>query len=217
MGCRYIHTEGNAPLSRLQQLVDSRGWGGCAAHHSNALRVVQQQTQAEQQRCPCRNFRLLQILGGDGLLGWRRDVEVLQRIIVRQDVPTGYALLQVLRQVCHTARLCSPCESRWQLAQAFKPSTKFPHIHQGSCGHIMAFEGRGPAKASGNCSLAACVQTERVLAEPRAKRVRLLVLDSIAAVFRDVGDGAGVRQYAARSEQLFQVRAKSACLSVLQA
>ena len=35
--------------------------------------------------------------------------------------------------------------------------------------------------------------------------VRLLVVDSVANVFRDVGDNPGVRQYAARSELLFKV------------
>lgn len=55
-------------------------------------------------------------------------------------------------------------------------------------------------------------QAQALLDEPPSdKRVRLLVIDSIANVFRDVGDNAGVRQYAARSNLFFQARFATNC------
>ena len=49
------------------------------------------------------------------------------------------------------------------------------------------------------------MQAESLLAVQSEKPVRLLVVDSIAAPFRDVGDNPGVQQYAQRSNLFFQV------------
>ena len=48
-------------------------------------------------------------------------------------------------------------------------------------------------------------QAESLLATHAERPIRLLVVDSIAAPFRDVGDNPGVQQYAHRSSLFFQV------------
>lgn len=53
------------------------------------------------------------------------------------------------------------------------------------------------------------LQAQPLLADRSGRRIRLLVVDSIAAVFRDVGDNPGVRQFAHRSGQLCEVTAAS--------
>ena len=58
--------------------------------------------------------------------------------------------------------------------------------------------------------LLACLHRLRSLLERQrqgARPVRLLVVDSIAYLFRDMGDNAGVNELADRTETLFQISA----------
>lgn len=58
---------------------------------------------------------------------------------------------------------------------------------------------------TGDDLLRSLTMAERILQQPPGLPVRLIIIDSIASIFRDAGDNAGVTEYTERAGMLFRI------------